>query len=48
MLDYLGSISQSASRITRAVRTGPADAPVQACPGWDLAELGRHMGFIHR
>lgn len=31
-----------------ALEAGPLDAPVAACPGWTLSDLGRHMGFIHR
>src|SRR5690606_16036247 len=31
-----------------AVRTGPLDAPVTGCPGWDLRRLTGHMGYIHR
>ncbi|MFZ4809762.1 MAG: maleylpyruvate isomerase family mycothiol-dependent enzyme [Ilumatobacteraceae bacterium] len=48
MEQYLDSITDSAGRIADALRTGPLDAPVRACPGWDLAELGRHIGYIHR
>lgn len=29
-------------------RTGPLDAPVAACPGWDLRELVVHVGRVHR
>ena len=45
---HIESVRSSAGRIAAALRTGPFDAPVRACPGWDLAELGRHIGFIHR
>ena len=48
MEQYLDSITEGAGRIADALRTGPLDAPVRACPGWDLAELGRHIGYIHR
>jgi uncharacterized protein (TIGR03083 family) len=44
----LQRLADSASILAGAVRTGPLDAPIAACPGWDLAELARHMGFIHR
>jgi uncharacterized protein (TIGR03083 family) len=27
---------------------GPLDAPVQACPGWDVARLVGHVGSVHR
>lgn len=26
----------------------PLDSPVPTCPGWDLAALLRHQGFVHR
>lgn len=45
---HLQRLRIDASVIADAVRTGPLDAVVAACPGWDLAELGRHIGFIHR
>ena len=31
-----------------AYRTGPVDAPVAACPGWDVTALVQHMAYIHR
>ncbi len=31
-----------------AYRTGPTDAPVAACPGWDVTALVEHMAYIHR
>lgn len=34
--------------MSAAVRTGSLDAPVAACPGWDLRKLVEHTGFIHR
>lgn len=48
MQQHIESVRLSAGRIATALRIGPLDAPVRACPGWDLAELGRHIGFIHR
>ena len=30
-----------------AARRGEWDAPVPACPGWDLRDLVRHLGEIH-
>ncbi|SCX50089.1 TIGR03083 family protein [Klenkia marina] len=33
----------------RAARADDAlDAPVPGCPGWSVAELGRHTGDVHR
>jgi uncharacterized protein (TIGR03083 family) len=45
---YLGHLLADIDRFATAVETGPVDAPVAACDGWDLARLGLHMGFIHR
>lgn len=46
--EQLRSIARDATAIATALREGPADAPVRACPGWDLAALAGHLGFIHR
>jgi uncharacterized protein (TIGR03083 family) len=45
---FIESLRLSAARFSNAVRTGPLDAPVAACPGWTLADLAGHMGYIHR
>jgi uncharacterized protein (TIGR03083 family) len=45
---FIESLRLSAARFSTAVRTGPLDAPVAACPGWTLADLADHMGTIHR
>ena len=45
---FILSLQSSIDRFDRALRIGPLDAPVRGCPGWDLAELTRHLGFIHR
>jgi uncharacterized protein (TIGR03083 family) len=45
---FIESLQTSGSRFSAAVRRGPLDAAVTACPGWTLAELARHMGYIHR
>lgn len=45
---FLESLDDSAARLAAALRAGPLDAAIAACPGWTLADLGRHMGFIHR
>ena len=45
---YLQSLTDSVARFRAALAIGPVDAPVAACPGWDLAELARHLGFIQR
>lgn len=45
---YADHIEADLARFAAAVRTGPLDAPVAACPGWDLRQLTAHMGHIHR
>ena len=32
----------------RPTSGGPVDAPVAACPGWDVRPLVEHMAYIHR
>lgn len=45
---YADSVAADAELFAAAVRTGPLDAPVSGCPGWDLRTLTDHMGYIHR
>jgi len=45
---FLRSLRADAARVGAVVRDGDLGAPVAACPGWDVAELTRHLGFIHR
>jgi len=45
---YVDHIEADLARFAAAVRTGPLDAPVQGCPGWDLRQLTHHVGHIHR
>jgi uncharacterized protein (TIGR03083 family) len=45
---FIPRLQSAVDRFSSALRTGPLDAPVVGCPGWDLAELTRHLGFIHR
>jgi uncharacterized protein (TIGR03083 family) len=45
---YLDHIRADVERFAVAVERGPLDAPVAACPGWDLARLAAHMGGVHR
>lgn len=45
---YVDHVAADAERFAGAVRRGPGDAPVTGCPGWDLGDLTRHMGHIHR
>ena len=45
---YLNHIRSDADAMARAARGGELDAPVPACPGWDLHELIAHTGGVHR
>lgn len=45
---YLDHYRAEADRLAGALATGPLDAPVAACPGWDVAQLARHVGQVHR
>jgi uncharacterized protein (TIGR03083 family) len=45
---YLAHVVNDTARFVTAVRSGPLDAPVAACPGWDLYALTAHQGQIHR
>ncbi len=45
---YLEHLSASAAQFAELLDTGSLDAPVAACPGWDLARLTEHLGQIHR
>ena len=45
---YLDHIRADVERFAAALERGPLDAPVEACPGWDLAQLAAHLGSVHR
>jgi uncharacterized protein (TIGR03083 family) len=40
------TIATAGAALTAAARTAP-DAPVTACPGWDVTELVRHVGRVN-
>jgi uncharacterized protein (TIGR03083 family) len=41
------TIAVAGAALTRAARAAP-DAPVAACPGWDVTALTRHLGLVHQ
>ena len=45
---YLEHFRRDAERLASAIETGPLDASIAACPGWDLSQLARHVGQVHR
>lgn len=46
-LDYLASLQSDMAALAAAGRTGPLDANVPHCPGWDLARLIGHLGRVY-
>jgi uncharacterized protein (TIGR03083 family) len=45
---YLDHLAADTERLATLLDTGPTDAPVAACPGWDVRRLAEHVGQIHR
>src|SRR4051812_17436284 len=44
----LDHLEREAARFSAVLAAGDLSATVPACPGWDLAALGGHLGGIHR
>lgn len=47
-LDHLYILRGDVEVFADAVAAGLLDAPVAGCPGWTLADLGAHLGGVHR
>jgi uncharacterized protein (TIGR03083 family) len=47
-IDYVAHLRADTERFLAALERGPRDAPVAACPGWDLKALAVHLGGVHR
>ncbi len=45
---YLEALEQDVAAMTAHLGTGDLTAPVPACPGWDVGDLGAHLGLVHR
>lgn len=45
---YCDAVELEISRFADAARQADLGAPVPTCPGWDVAELIRHTGGVHR
>lgn len=41
-------VEREARAVVGLLRDGSLDAPVAGCPGWSVADLGRHLGGVHR
>ena len=46
--DYLDHLGADIERFAAALERGPLDAPVPWCGEWRLADLGEHLGGVHR
>lgn len=45
---YLAALEQDAAAMSDHLTSGDLGAPVAACPGWDVGDLGAHLGVTHR
>jgi uncharacterized protein (TIGR03083 family) len=45
-LDLIEVLAAEGAAVIAAVRQGPRDAPVAACPGWDVTALAGHVGKV--
>ena len=45
---FIPILQGSVARFATALRSGPLDAPVPGCPGWDLHRLAGHLGYVQR
>lgn len=44
---HLSHLRRETGLFAEALRRGPLDAPIAACPGWDMQTLGRHLATVH-
>ncbi|GAA0317118.1 maleylpyruvate isomerase family mycothiol-dependent enzyme [Streptomyces polychromogenes] len=47
-IDHRAAVAAEAARFADLVRGADMAAPVPTCPGWDLTDLVRHTGSVHR
>ncbi len=47
-LDLIEVVASEGAAFIAAVREGPRDAPVAACPQWDVTALAGHLGKVWR
>ena len=45
---YLNALSRDSASFIEIVQAADHDATVPYCPGWNVGELARHLGGIHR
>ncbi|HEY1297559.1 MAG TPA: maleylpyruvate isomerase family mycothiol-dependent enzyme [Chloroflexota bacterium] len=46
--ELIAGLRREGDRLLRVAATGDLNAPVPTCPGWELRDLLRHIGGIHR
>ena len=46
--EYQAILERDSTRFVALLRTADLSASVPACPGWDVADLARHLGGVHR
>ncbi|MFC7571882.1 maleylpyruvate isomerase N-terminal domain-containing protein [Klenkia terrae] len=46
-VDHLASLRQGTAALAELLARADLTVPVPSCPGWSLAELGRHTGAVH-
>jgi uncharacterized protein (TIGR03083 family) len=47
-IDHLAQLSLDTDLLAATLTTGRADAPVAACPGWTVSDLGAHLATVQR
>ncbi len=47
-LDYRSILVNESARFAEVLEAGPLDAPVPACPDWQLGDLGVHLVNVQR
>lgn len=47
-LDLVGALEREGAALTATARSGPHDAEVPSCPGWDVGALVVHIGRVQR
>ncbi|MDH3459113.1 MAG: maleylpyruvate isomerase family mycothiol-dependent enzyme, partial [Gemmatimonadota bacterium] len=48
MGEHIEALRDAGRRLLDVVAGADLDAPVPPCPGWDVRELVRHLGGVHR
>lgn len=44
---YIDYVATEGALFAEVAEQGPLDVQIEPCPGWDMAELIRHLGMIH-